>query len=196
MIHAMNGLFGKLYTGLSDEDKTRWSLVKSTLGNIRFGGRGELNYPSFDKVQHFFGGASFNSKYIANIVGTGIELKDAFTRFYTEYITKDRKNHHVGYDIHDMEWTWAGGGFSSAVTSQSAKGIDRIIEKFANGMLVLSDIYQSVMPNKDPSPEYKDSKTIDHAEYSFPSPVSYPAKAHFINLQIEKMEKKINESAK
>lgn len=196
ILDAMSGLFGRLYDDLGGKDQLRWTLVKRTLGNIRFGGRGELDYPSFDKVQHFLRGAGLGSKYAANVAGTAVEFKDALTRLYKEYISHNRLKHHVGYDMHDMEWTWAGGGFASAVYSHSPQGIDKILSKFANDDLVFSSIYTSIMPNKDPDAKYRNNSNIDHAEGNFPSPIEYPVKAMLIDIQIKRMEAKIDESAR
>ena len=196
IVDAMYGLFGKLYGDLVPEDQKRWRQVKGAFGNVRFGGRGEINYPSFDKLQHFLGGAYIGNRYLANVVGTAVEVKDAFTRWWKDYITKTRKHHHVGYDIHDLEWTWAGGGFVSAVDKQSLEGISKILIKFANAEIIFSNIYSSIMPNKDPSPEYEDNPNIDHAEWCFPNIIQYPVKASLINSQIKKMENLIHESAK
>lgn len=185
MIEAMHYILGRLYNDILDnDDKRRWKLVKGALGNVRFGGRGELDYPSFDKVQHFLGGAHLGKKYLANVVGTGVECFDAIKRLFKDYITHNREKHHVGYDMHDMEWTWAGGAFSGAITDQSSVGIDKILTEFANSELVLSGMYTSVMPNKDPSEKYRDNPHIDHADWTFPSPIEYPAKAMLINSQI------------
>lgn len=168
IVITMDSVLGRNYYSIKDKaDQDRWLSVKKSLGNIRFGGRGEVDYPSFDKVQHFLGGAGMGNETLAIFAGDVVESRDAFIRTYGE-IRGNIKPHHVGYDLHDMEWTWAGGAFFQTIYEMPEEKIDTILTHYADSTLIFSDTYHSIMPTKDGAARFEHNPHIDHAEQNIP----------------------------
>jgi hypothetical protein len=194
----MNHVLGRNFNTLMAEDQgdaRRWTCARNALGNVRFGGRGELNYSSYDKFQHFIAGADIGYRFLANVAGTAVELQDAFIRFAKEIFAKPEP-HQVGWDYHDYEWTWAGGAFASKVRDLDQQGISNILHKFADGRIILSELYTSISKNKDWNPDYANNPNINHAESNFPNPIAHPFIATMIDNNIKKMEQFIESQAK
>ncbi|MDR2488919.1 MAG: hypothetical protein LBD42_05460 [Desulfovibrio sp.] len=196
IVDAFKEVLGRNRNDLAQEDALRWDKVKAALGNERFGGRGDLSYPSWDKFQHFIGGAALHYKYLANAVGHGVEFLDAAKRLFGELFPQYNERHWVGYDLHDFEWTWAGGAFYSKISSFSKAGIDKILQKFASGAIILSEVYTSISPNKDPDPSLQGKPHIDSADDNFPPILSFPLIAQAVHWQIERMEVRLEDHAK